>query len=332
MRHDIYTWHKSSIWDMTHSYWHDSLTCDTSTLTWLINTWHDSLIRDMSRSYETWHVYVTWVIHMRHDTFILACLINMWHDSLPWPIRVRAMTHSYVCNDSFICVPWLIHMCAMTHSHVRYGILIFGSVFAYFRVSSRLMHDMTHSHMCHDSFAHVTWLIHICDTSHSYVWHNSFRCVTWLICTCDSTSMRHDAFKYVGYICRRSRLLIMKGARVPWLIHTCAMTYSHVWQYIYVPWPAQVCGLSSQPFFLVADESHTSAMTCSYVRYYIYGCHVSFVCVIWLTHMCNMTHSYVWQYKPVPWQIQESRLHLQAFSRASPENHMCDMIQGGEDS
>ena len=33
-------------------------------------------------------------------------------------IHMCAMTHSYVCHDSFICVPWLIHMCAkcaMTH-------------------------------------------------------------------------------------------------------------------------------------------------------------------------------------------------------------------------
>jgi len=29
-----------------------------------------------------------------------------------------AMTHSYVCHDSFIRVPCLIHTCAMPHSYV----------------------------------------------------------------------------------------------------------------------------------------------------------------------------------------------------------------------
>jgi len=43
--------------------------------------------------------------------------------------QMCAMTHSYVCQDSFIRVPWLIHTCAMTHSyecHVssKYGIKI----------------------------------------------------------------------------------------------------------------------------------------------------------------------------------------------------------------
>jgi len=58
------------------------------------------------------------------------------------------MTHSYVWQDSVICVTWLIHMC-----------------------------DRTHSYVWHDSFIYVTWLIHMCDMTHSYVWHDSF--ITW---------------------------------------------------------------------------------------------------------------------------------------------------------
>jgi len=33
-----------------------------------------------------------------------------------WLICVCAMTQSYVCHDSLMCVPWLICVCAMTHS------------------------------------------------------------------------------------------------------------------------------------------------------------------------------------------------------------------------
>jgi len=35
------------------------------------------------------------------------------------------------------------------------------------------MYDMTHSHVWHDSFTRVTWLIHM--------WNDSFICVTRLI-------------------------------------------------------------------------------------------------------------------------------------------------------
>ena len=35
-----------------------------------------------------------------------------------WFIRMCAMTHSYVCHDSFVCVTWLVDMFAMTHSYV----------------------------------------------------------------------------------------------------------------------------------------------------------------------------------------------------------------------
>ena len=54
---------------------------------------------------------------------------------VPWLIHTCAMTHSYVCHESFICVPWLIHMCAMTHSCVPWLIH---------------MCAMTHSYVCHD--------------------------------------------------------------------------------------------------------------------------------------------------------------------------------------
>ena len=40
---------------------------------------------------------------------------------------------------------------------------------------------MTRSHVWHDSFMCVTWLIHMCDMTHSHVWHDSFMCVSSLI-------------------------------------------------------------------------------------------------------------------------------------------------------
>jgi len=81
---------------------------------------------------------------MSHGTHMNeSCHIWMSHYA-SWLIRMCAMTHSYVCHDSFICVPWFIHMCAMTHSYV-----------------------------CHDSFICVPWFIHMCAMTHSYVCHDS---------------------------------------------------------------------------------------------------------------------------------------------------------------
>jgi len=62
-----------------------------------------------------------WMSHGTHihDRLRHSCIC------VPWLIRMSykydhmcAMTYSYACHDSFICVPWLIYMCAMTHSYV----------------------------------------------------------------------------------------------------------------------------------------------------------------------------------------------------------------------
>jgi len=65
---------------------------------------------------------------------------------------------------------------------------------------------MTHSHVCHNSFTCVTWLIHmieingfIDDRTHSHAWHDSFTWATWLIYMCDMTHShgQHDSFTWL---------------------------------------------------------------------------------------------------------------------------------------
>jgi len=70
-----------------------------------------------------------------------------------WLIDKYHVTHSYVWQNSHMCVPYLIHVRAMTHSFVPWLIN---------------MCAMTHSHVCHNSFMCVTWLIHMCAISHWY--------------------------------------------------------------------------------------------------------------------------------------------------------------------
>jgi len=95
-----------------------------------------------------------------------------------------AMTHLYVCQDSFIRVPWLIYdenWFPMMLSARRYQNFMdfLGLIFG----------GETWFHVCHDSFIRVPWPIHLCSMTPVICAHDSFICV-------------HDLF-----------------IRLPWLIH-----------------------------------------------------------------------------------------------------------------
>jgi len=55
--------------------------------------------------------WVAWLIHAWVLSYIYIC-------EYICDIHMCAITHSYVCHDSFICVPWLIHIWAMTHLYM----------------------------------------------------------------------------------------------------------------------------------------------------------------------------------------------------------------------
>ena len=66
---------------------------------------------------KSWHTKcVPWRIHMCAMTWVMANIVmsHIWGTHMR-DCHMCAMTHSYVCHDSFICVPWPIHMCDMTH-------------------------------------------------------------------------------------------------------------------------------------------------------------------------------------------------------------------------
>jgi len=159
---------------------------------------HDTHIMNESRDIHKW---VMAHICTSHGTCMNE-LCHMWHDSMmwcitylcrtcnaapwfmemcaPWLIHKWAITHIYMCHDSFIYVPWLID--------VMYDIPL-----------PHMKHcTMTHSYMCRDSFIYVPWLVHICAMTHRCnVWHtfvahaslhhDSFICVPWLIRMCAMT-------------------------------------------------------------------------------------------------------------------------------------------------
>ena len=122
------------------------LAAPSTPVPWLIHTCHDSFIRTMTNSYVPWH------IHMCHDTFICA----MTYSYVPWLIHK---------------VQWLIHM---WHDSVdRWADSTNGIVRSLIELDA-------YSHVWHDSFICVTWLIHICDMTNPHVWYDSFIRVAWL--------------------------------------------------------------------------------------------------------------------------------------------------------
>jgi len=121
-----------------------------------------------------------------------------------------AMTHSYICHDSF--------QCDSHHTHVWCSRI---PPFCLCRV-------------CHDSFMCVPWLIHKCAMTHSYVCHNSFISAPWLIHMFATT--HSDVSRHPHVLQSKSPPLLVSC--LPWRIHICAMTHSYVCHdsFICVPW------------------------------------------------------------------------------------------------
>ena len=230
-----------------------------------------------------------------------------------WLIHLSVMTHPCVRHDAFISVTWGIHMCDMTHSYVWHD--------TYITWQYLMQSCPTHSCVWHDSFICVTWLIHMCDMTHSYVWHDSFICVTGLIYICDVThpNVWHDS-RHTHPMHDTCHIWMSHVTHMNASYHTydcigcwghdsikafiCDMCHhlmrSYVTRFI---WWYELCDVTNYVmsrtmlwYELHYDSSQhqmrshvsispirTCDMTHSYVR-----CDI---CVTWLVHMCDMTHS-----------------------------------------
>jgi len=143
------------------------------------------------------------------------------------------------------------------------------------------------SHMWHDSFIHVPWRIHICDTTHSYISHDSS-----IYLTCRSGPLSGG----------------VRGSASP----TCDMTHLYLWhdpstyltRLIYIshcrsgPLSGGVVGLQLPRFSIFGApvvRAARMAMTanssrCSYVNESMHKCYV--ICVI-LICMCVYLYKYI---------------------------------------
>ena len=121
---------------------------------------------------------------------------------VPWLIYICAMTHLYMCHDSFIYVPWLM---------IRYTAdLDYEPTAPNFHYTYYITYTLGRvHHIC------VPWLIHICDTTYRQV-HRGPR-----LCT-RGTQLRLHLLHHIHVNCR-----CRVGARG----HLCfpgAMTYSYI--------------------------------------------------------------------------------------------------------
>ena len=130
------------------------------------------------------------------------------------------------------------------------------------------MCDMTHPRVERAPFLCGTWLVLVYTLTHS--------CVTWLINACVMTYwyVWHDSFLYVVCIVYMQVLLIFKA--MPWY-HAGRASFWRVTRRIV---------LCARTRCHVRLDSFMCAMTHRCMR------HDLLICVIWLIHICDMTHCF----------------------------------------
>jgi len=121
---------------------------------------------------------VTWIVHKCDMIYWhIICCTHLWHDSsicVLWLISRRIAPY-----DAFTCLSWLIQMRAMTCSYVCQDSLV--RVPGLICVSDSFLgasHHTTCSHVWHDSFKCGPWLIHTCAVIHWHVCQDVFVSLT----------------------------------------------------------------------------------------------------------------------------------------------------------
>ena len=196
----------------------------------------------------------------------------------------------------------------------------------------KLERGRMYSHMWHDSFTHVTWLIHIRAMTHVYMPQAAF-----MTQSCDQRNP--CAWSPIGNcICYRglTRVCVMTHSHMTWLMYTChnsriyAMTHS--WhrvtkqgiharlvplEIIYMTGLTHVCVM--MPWYM-----RTWHNSCILVITHWYAWHDSFIgnCI------CAMTHSYMWMTHSYTWH--DSFMYTLQFrleiAYVTGLTHVCGMV------
>jgi len=223
------------------------------------------------------------------------------HTAYGWVTPHRGMGHVTCASSSRA----LIALSSAVHT--AYGWVMSRAELRHVTCFTR---GFTASHVWHDSFIRVPWLIHTCVMTLSHVCHDSLIRLTRLLYMRDMTpsyvfDMTHS------YMYPRCAYLVGVGAiRYVWhgsLIHMCDMAHSstcmtsYVWRdsFVCVPWLSSHVRHDSS--LLLTHSYVQTGHTCGWIMSHIHICDVtpSHLCDDSLTrltrlhYMCDMTPSYV---------------------------------------
>ena len=204
----------------------------------------------------------------------------VWRDSLTCSgAAVATAERLEVWHEPFIYVPWLIRLCNVFHSYIYIYIHVYGVTHELWCCGVAWKCDVTHLHVCHDSFVCTPWLIHLRGVTHSFVCNDSFICMTLLASSAvwkrgrTHSCMCHDVF-----ICGHASF-----KSVTWLIYECDMTQEHSCMCHDV----FVC--RHDAFICVTWLRSTVVLQCR-----LEARHDAFMCVPWCICLHAMTRSWVW--------------------------------------
>ena len=141
--------------------------------------------------------------------------------------------------------------------------------------------------------------------THSHLWHEWFICVTWLPCMYINTTLH---MRDMNHTCDMNDSCHTYGSWVTsWMGHVTHLKLSHHTYEIIIS--------LHEIFMSNTWNRHVTHMKSS--RHTCGSCH-HVIFATGLIHICDMTHSYVWQdsFMCVTWMIYMCSM-----------NHMCDMNQ-----
>jgi len=324
------------ICDMTYSYvWHDSF----MSVTWLMHMFavtnlhvrYDSLICVAWRDYgwdrrthhmTQWHVWRDWFIRVTWQTDMLY--VNRWYARrhpficVTWLIHLCDVIHPYVWRDSFhvrfnsfVCVTWLVH----THAIIRWYVwhdsftCVIWPLDVWHDVTWRnylwdgRTHDMTHWYVWGDECISGTWHDLL-----NCVWHDAFVCVTrwddsllfvaWRMHICDMTrkynwrkNRRNDLRMTTSSYAWHNEFIRLIEIPKTFISHSWM---SHSWMMHHFEW------------FINKSFTNESFAAWNWSTWRQWEAQWSkdddfFMCVLWIIHTCDKTHSNTWRKWEVQW-------------------------------
>jgi len=162
---------------------------------------------------------------------------------------------------------------------------------------------MTRSCVCWYPFKCVTWLTHMWDMRDSYVWHDAFICVAWLTWLIHMGLRIHCYVRHAAFMCvTPARHAVYESINH----HTSDVNHSYISQDLFmrVTWHIHVC--------------HTCSTNCMWVYTPSHVWRKSFMCVVGLICMGDMTHSYVSHLL-----LDTLHVSLQLITRLTELTHIC---------